>query len=83
MCSDNYFAFTFSLFLIINVPLNFELSLVGVYPYDFMDVFERFEKQFLPSKERFYIFNKVEYRNLGDCHDLYITTNVLILADVF
>lgn len=36
------------------MPLNFKLSLVGVYPYDYMDGFERFEEQFLPSRERYY-----------------------------
>ena len=29
------------------------------------------------------VFNNFEGRNLGDYHDLYITTDVLILADVF
>ena len=65
-----------------------------------MDGFERFEEQFLPSKERFNntltntyitdsgylhaknVFNNFECRNIGDYHDLYITTDVLILADV-
>ena len=100
-CPCNYFAFIFSLFLIINMPFNFKLLLVGVYPYHYMDDFERFEEQFLPLKEQFYntlpnthitdsdylhaknVFNKFEGRNLGDHHDLYITKDVLILADVF
>ena len=29
------------------------------------------------------VFKKFERRNLGDYHDLYITTNTLILADVY
>ena len=29
-------------------------SILGVYPYDYMDGFERFEEEFLPPKKRFY-----------------------------
>ncbi|XP_028416044.1 uncharacterized protein LOC114539626 [Dendronephthya gigantea] len=73
----------------------------GVYPYDYMDCIERFEKPILPPKESFYnvlndehisdedyahatnVFNKFSCRNMGDYHDLYLTSDVLLLADVF
>ena len=36
------------------MPLNFKLSLVGVYLYNYMDGFEKVKDQFLSSKELFY-----------------------------
>ena len=73
----------------------------GVYPYDYMDSFEKFEETELPPKESFYsqlskshisdsdyehaklIWEKFEIKNLGEYHDLYMKSDVLLLTDVF
>ena len=73
----------------------------GVYPYDYMDCFEKFNQTELPTKEQFYsILNSqhitnVEYdhakkvwktfilKNMGEYHDLYLKSDVLLLLDVF
>ena len=77
----------------------------GVYPYEYMDSWERFEEKTLPSKEMFYsklymenisdkdyhhaqqVWNIIAPENeeitLGDYHDVYLATDVLLLADVF
>ena len=70
----------------------------GVYPYEYMDNWERFNE---PSKESSYsnlnmediddidyrhgnnVFNKFKLSNLGDYHDLYVQSDTLLLADVF
>ena len=72
-----------------------------IYPYEYMDSFERFSETQLPEKEKFYSslsgkgITDEEYahakdvwatfgrQNLGDYHDLYVATDVLLLADVF
>ena len=72
----------------------------GVYPYDYMDSFEKFKEQ-LPSKEDFYsilndkniedkdyqhaqnVWNTFNLKNMGEYHDLYLTSDILLLADVF
>ena len=72
-----------------------------VYPYDYMDSFEKFDDTELPSKNDFYsILNKehitdeqyqhaqsvwktFKLRSMGDYHDLYLGSDVLLLADVF
>ena len=77
------------------------LTRKGVYPYSYMDSFERFQEENLPPKEVFYndltnenistgdykhvqdIFNVFELKTLGDLHDLYMKTDILLLADVF
>ena len=73
----------------------------GIYPYEYMDSWHRFEETSLPEKEHFY--SKIndehitddEYENaknvwetfgcktLGDYRDLYVKTDVTLLADVF
>ena len=66
----------------------------GVYPYEYMDSWERFNEKLLPSKKDFYSnlnmedISDIDYRhankleNLGDYHDLYVKSDTL-LADVF
>lgn len=82
--------------------LNFNLlSKKGVYPYEYMDSFDRFNETSLPSIDKFYsrltnseitddsyfhaltIWNDFKINNLGEYHDLYLKTDVLLLADVF
>ena len=77
------------------------LTQKGIYPYDYMNSFEKFSERQLPSKEDFYsklndcgvseedynyakmIWGKFDLKNLGEYHDLYLKTDVLLLADVF
>lgn len=71
----------------------------GVYPYEYMDSFKRFEETQLPSKSAFksslkgdinnddykraqYMFNKY-CSNMGEYHDIYLESDVFLLADVF
>lgn len=72
----------------------------GVYPYDYMDSFEKFNHK-LPSKEDFYsilndqhisnedyehaqnVWNKFSLKNMGDYHNSYLKSDILLLADVF
>jgi len=73
----------------------------GVYPYDYMDSFEKFDETKLPSKDEFYsilndehisdndykhakrVWKGFSLKNMGDYHDLYLTPDILLLADVF
>ena len=73
----------------------------GVYPYDYMNAFDKFNDEQLPSKEQFYSrlteedltnddYNKAKQiwkhfgiKSMGDYHDLYLKTDVLLLTDVF
>jgi hypothetical protein len=73
----------------------------GVYPYDYMDSWEKFEKTKLPPISGFYsrlsdshisnsdykraklVWSAFKIRNMGEYHDLYLKTDVLLLADVF
>ena len=73
----------------------------GIYPYEYMDSFERFDETQLPEKEKFFsslsgkgitdeeyahaqkVWETFGCRTLGDYHDLYVTTDVVLLADVF
>ena len=77
------------------------LTQKGIYPYDYMNSFEKFSETQLPPKQDFYsklndcgvseeeydyaqtIWKKFELKNLGEYHDLYLKTDVLLLADVF
>ena len=76
------------------------VSRKGVYPYEFMDDFEKFKKQSLPKKTSFFsrlkqekisdedfdhaqrVWKECKLKNMGDFHDLYLKTDVLLLADV-
>ena len=75
----------------------------GVYPYTYMDTFDKLsEDKLLPKKFRRntlkcgeitisdtemdhanFVFQEFDCKNLGDYHDLYILTDVFILASVF
>ena len=67
----------------------------GVYPYEYMDNWERFDEISLPNKESFYSslnmenIDDIDYshgnklKNLREYHDLYIQSDTLLLADVF
>ncbi|KAL9980669.1 hypothetical protein ACROYT_G009282 [Oculina patagonica] len=84
--------------------LNFlqgSLDSLGIYPYEYMDSWERFSETSLPVKEKFYsklndenitdyqykhannVWKTFKCENLGDYHDLYVQTDVALLADVF
>ena len=76
------------------------VSRKGVYPYEFMDDFEKFKKQSLPKKTSFFsrlkqekisdedfdhaqrVWKECKLKNMGDFHDLYLKTDILLLADV-
>ena len=77
------------------------LTRKGVYPYQYMDSFEKFKETELPPREEFYDdlgkteISDIDYayiqnlwetfglKTLGDLHNLYMETDVLLLADVF
>ena len=73
----------------------------GIYPYDYMDSFEKFNKTELPTKEEFYsilnnehisdedychakkVWNTFQLKTMGEYHNLYLKSDILLLADVF
>ena len=73
----------------------------GVYPYDYMDSFDKFNDKNLPSKEKLFcmlsdehitdkdyehaqnVCNTFNLESMGQYHDLYLKSDVLLLADVF
>ena len=73
----------------------------GVYPYDYMDRWDKFDEKELPPHECFYselaggnisdqdykkagnVWKHFKLLNLGEYHDLYLKTDVLLLTDVF
>ena len=73
----------------------------GIYPYDYMDSFKKFEDTVLPTKDQFYSLLNDEHisdedyqhaknvwkmffmKNMGEYHDLYLQSDILLLADVF
>ena len=77
------------------------MSQKGVYPYDFMDSFEKFDQTELPTKDQFYsilndqhitddeydhakkVWKVFKIKTMGEYHDLYLGSDVLLLTDVF
>ena len=77
------------------------MSQKGVYPYDFMDSFEKLNQMELPTKDQFYsilndqhitedeydhakkVWNTFMIKTMGECHDLSLVSDVLLLTDVF
>ena len=73
----------------------------GVYPYDYMNSFDKFNETKLPNKDDFYsilndenipddqynhaknVWNNCNLKNMGEYHDLYLKSDILLLADVF
>ena len=73
----------------------------GIYPYDYMDSFEKFNETELPTKQHFYsmlydehisdeqynhaqnVWNTFNLKTIGDYHDLYLKSDILLLSDVF
>ena len=72
-----------------------------IYPYEYMDSWDKFEETSLTSIERFYsslnmsgisdtdyehtcrVWREFGIRNMGEYHDLYLRTDVVLLANVF
>ena len=73
----------------------------GIYPYEYMDDWDKFRETVLPPKEAFYsklamagvtkedyeharrVWSEFGINNLGEYHDLYLCTNIILLANVF
>lgn len=73
----------------------------GVFPYSFVDSFDKLNEETLPPREAFFdtfrgdyisaeeyarasdVWKTLQCRTLGDYSDLYLTSDVLLLADVF
>lgn len=73
----------------------------GIYPYEYMDSFARFEEPQLPPIERFHsqltgktvsqedydyacqLFRDFNCTCIGDYHDLYLKTDVILLTEVW
>ena len=73
----------------------------GIYPFDYMDSFNKFNETQLPKKKDFYsilnnehisdeqykhaqnVWDTFNLKTMGDYHDLYLKSDILLLADVF
>ena len=73
----------------------------GIYPYDYMNNWDRFNDNRLPKKEQFYsnlnmngvsdiehehackVWKEFGIKNMGEYHDLYLRTDVILSANVF
>ena len=73
----------------------------GIYPYDYMDSFIKFNDTQLPNKKDFFsilnnehitheqynhaqnVWKTFNLKTMGDYHDLYLKSDILLLADVF
>ena len=77
------------------------LTRKGIYPYECMLSWDKFEESQLPPIEAFYsnlnmsnirednyqhaqkVWKEFRIRNLGEYHDLYLKTDVIVLANTF
>ena len=74
------------------------MSQKGVYLYDFIYSLEKFNQKELPNKDQFYsilnitddeydhakkVWNTFMIKTMGEYHDLYLVSDVLLLTDVF
>ena len=77
------------------------LTRKGIYPYEYVSSWDKFEESQLPPIESFHsnfnmsnvskddyerpqrVWKKFRIRNLGEYHDLYLRTDVILLANVF
>ena len=77
------------------------LTRKGVYPYEYINSWDRFNETQLPPMDEFYsnlnmssiseddyqqaqrVWAEFGIRNLGDYHDLYLKTDVVLLANVY
>ncbi|GFW46565.1 protein NYNRIN [Trichonephila clavipes] len=73
----------------------------GIYPYEYVDNFQKFSEIALPPASAFYstlsgehvsaedyehatnVWSTFKIKSLGEYHDLYVASDVLLLADVF
>ena len=73
----------------------------GIYPYEYMDSWNKLNELKLPSKDKFYsklnmsdvsdkdydharkVWKEFKIKNMGEYHDLYLVTDVILLANVF
>ena len=73
----------------------------GIYPYEYMDSWDKFSEDKLPDKDKFYsklnmdgvndkdyehackVWKEFGIKNMGEYHDLYLLTDVILLANVF
>ena len=73
----------------------------GIYPYEYMDSWDKFNENKLPDKDNFYsklnidgvsdkdyehackVWREFGIKNMGEYHDLYLLTDVILLANVF
>ena len=73
----------------------------GIYPYEYMDIWDKLKETSLPRKEKFYsnlnmsgvsdgdnehacsVWQEFGIRNMGEYHDLYLRTDVILLVNVF
>ena len=73
----------------------------GIYAYDYMDSFKKFNEKQLPLQDDFYsilnnehisddhykhaqnVWSTFQLQNIGEYQDLYLNSEILLLADVF
>ena len=73
----------------------------GVYPYEYMTSWDKFDETKLPPKEAFYsnlnmrgisnhnyehakrVWKAFNMRNLGEYHNRYLKTDILLLSNIF
>ena len=55
------------------------LTRKGIYPYEYISSWDHFEETQLAQR----VWKEFRIHNLGDYHDLYLRTNVVLLANVY